>query len=59
MADRIPWNEFEIKYAKLFPSDTGNIVKLLRMALCALLIQTKFQYSGRELVEQITENPYL
>ena len=29
------------------------------MALGALIIQTKFQYSDRELVEQITENPYL
>lgn len=29
------------------------------MALGALIIQTKFQYADRELVEQITENPYL
>lgn len=29
------------------------------MALGALIIQQKFQYSDRELVEQITENPYL
>ena len=59
MADRIPWDEFEIKYARLFPSDTGNIAKPLRMALGALIIQTKFQFSDRELVEQIAENPYL
>ena len=59
MADSIPWDEFEIKYAKLFPSDTGNVAKPLRMALGALIIQTKFQYADRELVEQITENPYL
>ena len=38
---------------------TGNVAKLLRTALGALIIQTKFQYSDRELVEQITENPYL
>ena len=31
--DRIPWDEFEVKYAKLFPSDTGNVAKPLRMAL--------------------------
>ena len=31
----------------------------LRMALGALSIQTKFQYADRELVEQITQNPYL
>ena len=59
LADRIPWDEFEAKYAKLFPSDTGNVAKPLRMALGALIIQTKFQFSDRELVEQIAENPYL
>lgn len=59
LAERIPWDEFEVKYAKLFPSDTGNVAKPLRMALGALIIQTRFQYSDRELVEQIAENPYL
>lgn len=59
MADRIPWDEFETKYASLFPSGTGNVAKPLRMALGALIIQAKFQYADRELVEQITENPYL
>jgi len=59
MAGRIPWDEFEIKYDSLFPSGTGNVAKPLRMALGALIIQTKFQYADRELVEQITENPYL
>ena len=38
---------------------SGNVAKPLRMALGALIIQTKFQFSDRELVEQITENPYL
>lgn len=50
MADRIPWDEFEIKYAELFPSHTGNVAKSLRMALGALIIQTKFQFSDCELV---------
>lgn len=59
LAERIPWDEFEVKYAKLFPSDTGNVAKPLRMALGALIVQTRFQYSDRELVEQIAENPYL
>ena len=59
MADAIPWDVFEKKYKKLFPSETGNVAKPLRMALGALIIQTKFQYSDRELVEQLTENPYL
>lgn len=59
MADKIPWNLFEEKYADLFPSDTGNVAKPLRMALGSLIIQNRFQYPDRELVEQITENPYL
>lgn len=59
LADRIPWDVFEAKYAELFPSGTGNVAKPLRMALGSLIIQKKFQYSDRELVEQITENPYL
>ena len=59
LAGRIPWDEFEVKYARLFPSDMGNVAKSFRMALGALILQTKFQFSDRELVEQITENLYL
>ncbi len=59
LADLIPWKKFETKYAEQFPNNTGNVAKPLRMALESLIIQTKFQYSDRELVEQITENPYL
>ncbi len=59
MADAIPWDMFEKKYSRLFKVKTGNVAKPLRTALGALIIQTKFQYSDRELVEQITENPYL
>ena len=59
MAEMVPWDEFETEYAKQFPNDTGNVAKPCRMALGSLIIQTKFQYADRELVEQITENPYL
>ena len=58
IADCIPWNEFEEKYASLFPSETGNVAKPLRMALGSLIIQTKYSYSDEELVEQLSENPY-
>ena len=58
MADLIPWDKFEPEYASLFPSGTGNVAKPLRMALGTLIIQTKFRYDDRELVEQIAENPY-
>ena len=58
MADLIPWDEFEKKYARLFKGKKGNVAKPLRLALGSLIIQTKYQYSDRELVEQLTENPY-
>lgn len=59
MADKIPWHIFEDKYAALFTSDTGNAAKPVQMALGSLIIQQKFRFPDRELVEQITENPYL
>lgn len=57
-AEIIPWDEIEDRYAKLFPSGTGNPAKPLRMALGSLLIQKQYGYSDRELVEQLAENPY-
>lgn len=57
-ADLIPWNEIEDRYANLFPSRTGMPAKPLRVALGSLIIQKQYSYSDRELVEQITENPY-
>jgi len=57
-AELIPWDEIEDRYAGLFPSHTGMPAKPLRVALGSLLIQKQYSYSDRELVEQITENPY-
>ena len=57
-AATIPWAAIEEKYAELFPSDTGMPAKPLQMALGSLMIQKQYGYSDRELVEQITENPY-
>lgn len=57
-ATTIPWDRIEDKYAGLFPSDTGNVAKPLRMALGSLLIQQQYRYADEELVEQIRENPY-
>lgn len=54
----IPWAEIEEKYASLFPSHTGMPAKPLRVALGSLLIQKQLGFSDRELVEEITENPY-
>ena len=57
-ADLIPWDEIEDRYAGIFPSHTGMPAKPLRVALGSLIIQKQYGYSDRELVEQITENPY-
>ena len=57
-AAAIPWNEIEEKYAALFPSKKGMPAKPLRTALGALIIQKQYEYSDRELMEQIRENPY-
>ena len=51
MADSIPWDELESNYVGFFPSGTGNVAKPLRLALGSLIIQNRFQYSDRELVE--------
>ena len=57
-AGTIPWEAIEEKYAKLFPSRKGMPAKPLRTALGSLLIQKQLQFSDRELVEEIRENPY-
>lgn len=58
MADSISQEVSEEKYAKLFSTSTGNVAKPLRLALGTLIIKTKYQFSNRELVAQLTENPY-
>lgn len=57
-AATIPWETIEDRYAELFPSNTGMPAKSLRVALGALLIQRHYDFADRELVEQLTENPY-
>ena len=57
-AATIPWKDIEEKYATLFPSNTGNVAKPLRMALGSLLIQQQLHFADEELVEEIRENPY-
>ena len=58
-AQIIPWRKIEDRYAALFPSNTGNVAKPLRLALGALFIQQEYGYSDEEIVLQIQENPYL
>lgn len=57
-AATIPWDEIEERYAELFPSNRGVPAKPLRMALGSLIIQKQIGCSDRELIEQLTENPY-
>ena len=59
MAEMIPWDEIEKRYAALFPENIGNVAKPARMAFGALVIKEKLGLTDRETVEQIKENPYL
>lgn len=59
LAELIPWEEIEKKYAQLFLSDIGTVAESLRTALGALIIKEKCGFMDRETVEQLTEDPYL
>ena len=54
----IPWEEFEDQYADLFVDD-GAVAYPFRMALGAELFKERLGVTDRELVAQISENPYL
>ena len=58
MARLVPWDGFEEQYAEQF-GDVGNPAKPARMALGALLIQTRLGITDEETVAQITENAYM
>jgi hypothetical protein len=59
LAKLIPWHKFEEEYAASFPSGTGQPACSFRMALGALLIKERYQFSDEETVAHITMNPYL
>lgn len=58
-AQNIPWDEIEIRYAKLFTNRKGNVAKPLRLALGACIIQAEYGFSDEETALQIQEGPYL
>lgn len=58
-ARSIPWEEIEIRYAKLFTNKKGNVAKPLRLGLGACIIQAEYGYSDEETTLQIQEGPYL
>lgn len=59
LARRVPWQEYERQYAEHFSKHTGTPAKPFRIALGALLIQSRLHVSDRETVELIKESPYL
>lgn len=60
MAAIIPWWDLEDRYAKHFKtSRRGEKAFTVRVALGALIIQTRLNLTDRETVDQIMENPYL
>lgn len=59
LAQLIPWNQLEEKYAAHFSKQKhGQIAYSVRMALGALIIAQMRDLSDRELVEEIPENIY-
>ena len=59
LAGKIPWQQIEESYGKLFCEDNGCPAITSRIAFGALLIKERLGTSDRETVEQIRENPYL
>jgi len=60
LAELIPWEEFEEKYAEQFSeSGLGAPAKSFRVALGSLIIKEKMEIPDEEVVEQIRENHYL
>ena len=59
LAELIPWDKVEEKYAQLFVTNNGRPVLPVRVALGALIVKEKKKISDEELVEDIRESPYL
>lgn len=59
MAKLIDWSSIEDEYQKNFQSDKGEDAYSARVALGVLFIKEFYDYSDRETVESIKENPYL
>jgi len=59
LAEMLPWDEVEKRYAEQFKSAVGNPAYSVRVAFGALVIKEKLKITDEETVEQIRENPYL
>lgn len=54
----IPWEEIELRYAKLFTNKKGNVAKPLRLALGACILQAEYGFSDEETANMIQEHAY-
>ena len=60
IAEMIPWEAFEAKYAESFEgSTTGNQAKPARMAIGTLIVKERYRFSDDDILEEIRMNPYL
>lgn len=59
LAELMPWEQIEERYARLFDEDTGAPALSARIAVGSLIIKEKLRLTDEETVEQIRENPYL
>jgi hypothetical protein len=59
LADIIPWDEFEKRYASQFKSKTGNHALPVRVALGSLIVKEKMKLSDEDTVQSIQESHYL
>ena len=60
IAEMIPWEAFEAKYAESFEgSTTGNPAKPARMAIGTLIAKERYRFSDEDILEEIRMNPYL
>ena len=59
MTDIIDWSHVEDEYQKNFQSNKGEEAYSARVAFGVLLIKEFYDYSDRETVQSIKENPYL
>ena len=60
LAEMIPWEVFEEKYAERFEGSTsGNQAKPARMAIGTLIAKERYRFSDDDIIEEIRMNPYL
>lgn len=59
IADMIPWERYETKYAEQFCADNGAPAISFRMAFGTLIIKQRTGHSDEETLQDIVENPYM